>query len=144
MALHVFHTATTHLLIKSPIDGLLKHLPVTITYAHEEEPWSEDLIDYGNEEDNAKQCRRFERGLDCCIWIKVTASALGEHGYDSLGGCIIKCDNLEPDGIQRQLLELASEHDMKNNACAQLKGNILCSYKLLSEALGCSYTQEVA
>lgn len=124
----IFKTDKTNLMIKGD-DGKLRHIPTVVQYAYTQDDCAPDF-DYGNELENRKEMKRFESGELSNLCIKVTASALGETGTDYLGQCFVTSAKAES-----ELLAVAIEHDMKNNACLELKGNILLQYKTLKEAL---------
>lgn len=127
----VFKTDKTFLMIKSPIDGKLKHIETIVEYS-----WTYDdcqidgSFDFGDQAENEKYLKRFRSGELLNLIVQVKVKALGESGIDILGGCHVKADNFEAD-----LHELAIEHDMKNNACADLKKAILSQYETLQKAL---------
>ncbi len=128
--MQIFKTEDTYTMIKSPIDGKLKHIPTKISYAYAYDADSPDF-DYGDKDENEKELNRFRSGELVNCLIKVTASALGENGTDYLGQCFAPGT-----GTEGSLLLTAGEHDMKNNACIELKGNILYQWEKISEALG--------
>jgi hypothetical protein len=115
-------------MIKSPIDGKLKHIETQITYSYSFEQEAPDF-DYGSKEENEKEMARFNSGELSNVFLKVYASALGETGSDSLGQVFVVSNKME-----KQLIETAVEHDMKNNACAELRENILCQWRTMSAA----------
>ncbi len=129
MSFQVFHTDKTNLMIKDPVSGKLRHIPVDVSYAFDYETDPVD-VDFGSERENQEYIKRFERGELVNVCLKVSASALGETGTDYLGACHEKAQ-----GMEAGMLETAIQHDMKNQACIELKGNILCSYKAIVEAL---------
>lgn len=110
-------------------NGPLKHIPVKIHYSWENDDRIPDF-DYGNEEENSKEMNRFKSGEMVNILLKCTAEALGEKGTDYLGQCFVKAESLEID-----LLSLAIDHDMKNNACLELRAFILSQYRTMKNAL---------
>jgi hypothetical protein len=87
-------------------------------------------FDYGNESENKAELARFESGELSNMLLKVTASALGETGTDVLGQVFVKTSQVESD-----LLSVANDHDMINNALIELKNNIIYQYKTLKVAL---------
>jgi hypothetical protein len=107
----------------------LQHIAthVTISYDHESEAPN---FDYGDAVENAKELARFQSGELLNVFIKVTASALGENGYDYLGQCFIRSSHIDDD-----IANIVAEHDMKNQACLELKNNVLLAYKTLKDAL---------
>lgn len=125
----VFHTAETYLYIKH--NGKMRHIKTQIAYAWDYEQDSvQGSYDFGDKKANDEYLERFKNGELLNVTIKVTANALGEHGSDYLGGCHVKASTLESD-----MLQTAIQHDMKNQACIELKANILSAYKTLNDAL---------
>lgn len=127
MQMHLFKTDKTWLNIRHK--GKLRHIEAQITYSYSYEQDAPDF-DYGSPEENAKEMARFASGELCNVFLKVYASALGETGSDCLGQCFVTSRDMEA-----QLIQVAIEHDMKNNACIELKNNILHQFNTLKEAL---------
>lgn len=126
--LTVFKTDKTNLMLRSDKNEL-RHVETIVTYSWEYDDTSPDF-DYGNEEENKKELARFESGELLNVFLKVTASCLGEIGTDTLGGCFVRAQHLEQD-----LIDVATAHDMKNNACIELKENILCQWNALKAVM---------
>lgn len=124
----VFHTEDTYLNIKGN-DGKIRFIPTKVYYAMVPDDINPDF-DYGNELENEREMKRFKSGELLNLCLKVTVTALGEYGVDSLGHCFVSSKD-----IKNQLLQIASEYDMKNVACIELKNNIELEYKILKEAL---------
>lgn len=129
MSFQVFKTEDTFLMLTDPVSGKLRHIATKITYAYDYESEAID-VDFGSEQENQAYIDRFNRGELVNIVLKVSASALGEEGTDYLGACHVTAQDMEDD-----MLQCAIEHDMKNQACIELKGNILLQYKTLIEAI---------
>jgi len=128
MQLQVLKTGDTFLMMKSPIDGQLKHIPTKITYSYGFDPESPEFCS-GDEVWDEQDRANYANGVTVNIWLKVTASALGETGTDSLGGCLVFAQTMESD-----LVQLAIEHDMKNNACYQLREHIFTQWQVFIKA----------
>lgn len=126
--LTIFKTENTFTMIKGD-DGKLRHIPTVIQYSYGQDDCAPDF-DYGNELDNQREMRRFQSGELSNLLLKVTASALGETGTDILGQVFVVSAKAES-----ELLAMAIDHDMKNNACLELRNNILLQFKTLKEAL---------
>jgi hypothetical protein len=88
--------------------------------------WPSDCNYYGSKEEYAKEIARFESGELLNLSLKVTVSALGETGTDYLGQCFVTARNVEID-----VLNIAAEHDMKNQAAIELVGNLKCQWETL-------------
>jgi hypothetical protein len=129
MSFQVFKTDDTFLILTDPVSGKLRHIPTKITYAYDFESDSID-VDFGSAEENQAYIDRFSRGELVNVCLKVSAQALGETGTDYLGACHEIAQTMESG-----MLSTAIEHDMKNQACIELKGNILLQYKMLVEAI---------
>lgn len=123
--MNIFKTDKTYLMLKNN-QGQLEHIETEVIYAWDYEQDSPDF-DCGNAEENAREMRRFESGELLNVVLKVEVKALGEKASDYLGQVFVKASDLETD-----LLNTAAEHDMKNNACAELKQNILNAAQRLS------------
>lgn len=87
-------------------------------------------FDYGNSEENAKELARFESGELLNILIVVKAELDGEIGTDCLGQCFIEADNLKA-GIEKTV----KDHNMVDQALAELKVNILYQANILAKYL---------
>jgi len=124
-----FHTEDTNLMIKDPISGKLRHIPTKVFYAFDYESEPVD-VSFGSDKENIEYVSRFDRGELVNVCLKVTASTLGENGTDYLGACHVKAQ-----GMEAEMLSMAIEHDMKNQACIELKAKILFQYKVLRETL---------
>jgi hypothetical protein len=107
-----------------------KTIPVKVSYAKDYDDEMPDF-DYGTPEENAAEMKRFESYELSNLLLKVTASALGENGYDSLGQVFVVSDKAD-----EQLLETANEHGMKETALHELKINLLYQYNVLKQAFG--------
>lgn len=127
MKFEVFKTEDTFLNIKG-IDGKIRFIPTQVSYAYAYED-SQPEFDYGDAVENEREMKRFESGDLLNLCLKLTVSALGETGTDYLGQCFVSSGDAE-----KELIQIASEHDMKNSACIELKNNIELSYKTLKEA----------
>lgn len=125
--MQVFKTEKTFLMIK--YEGKLRHIETLVSYAYAPEVDAPDF-DYGSKEENEKELNRFRSGELQNVLLKVTASALGENGTDYLGQVFALSRSLED-----SLSLTATEQDMKNNACIELKNNILLQYETLKAAL---------
>jgi len=101
---------------------------VYISWGLDEFP--ENDFDFGNEKENKEYLMRFETGELLCVWIQVKAKCEGEEGTDSLGMCHVKANDLES-----EIMNIVAEHDMKNNACIELRNNILCTAKRMEKYL---------
>lgn len=120
---------TTYLMLKAASG--LKHIPTIVKYwACEDDTPVDGSFDFGDKEENRKYFERFERGELMSIGLIVEARALGECGEDSLWAIHVKTASMTED-----LLNMAIEHDMKNNACRELKETILAKHRQLTEAL---------
>lgn len=122
-----FKTEKTYLMIKT--DSGLKHIKANVEYSYCYEEEAPDF-DYGNEEENKAEMRRFESGELLNLILSVEVSALGEEGRDVLGQVFVKSKTAEDD-----LIQTAIEHDMKNNAAKECIEAITAKYKTLQEAL---------
>lgn len=126
--LEVIKTEKTFLMIRNT-KGKLKHIEAHVTYSIEAEQDAPDF-DYGNAEENARELARFKDGELLNVFLKVTVSALGETGVDTLGQVFVTARNLEAD-----ILNVAAEHDMKNNAARECINFIKYQYDTLKKAL---------
>lgn len=128
MSYQVFKTEKTFLMIKRD-SGKLEHIETTVTYAYDYDDCAPDF-DYGSDEENKKEMKRFESGELLNLSLKVTAKCLGEYGYEYLGQCFVSSN-----GAEKELLDIASQYDLKNNACNELKNNILVQWELMKKHL---------
>lgn len=102
------------------VDKINSHVETKIIVSWDYDQSPEGDFDFGDEIENAKYLKRFESGELMCIVIRVEAYAEGEQGTDYLGMCHVKASNLESD-----VRNIIAEHDMKHNACVELRDNIL-------------------
>jgi hypothetical protein len=108
----------------------VKHIKTVVEYSYDYETDAPDF-DWGNEIENRRERKRFELGELQNLILKVEAKALGESGVDYLGQVFVKAKTWEQD-----LIDTAIPHDMKNNACTELRDNILHKYQIIRNALG--------
>lgn len=127
MSFTTFKREKTNTVIR--FQGKIRHIETFIFYSFAHDDTAPDF-DYGSELENKRELKRFEDGELFNLILRVKAVALGEEGCDLLGQCFVRAGNLE-----EELRRIATEHDMKNNACKELRDSILSKYETLSEAL---------
>lgn len=127
---NLFHTEETNLLLKSAIS--LNHIATEVKYYYCGDGYPDlNSFDFGSEKENKEYLKRFDTGELLNLTLFVEVSCLGESGSDVLGAVHVNSRNIEKD-----LLEMAIEHDMKNNACRELRDNILRKHAMLKKVLG--------
>lgn len=97
---------------------------VLIRVTVEEDETAPDF-DFGDEEENKVYKNRFDKGDLFNGLIQVKASALGEHGYDCLGGVHLTKNNyFHAEPFIAGVNETLKEHDMVQNALFDLVSTI--------------------
>lgn len=99
---------------------IINNIPVNVQIQIEVEPDFETPdFDYGSEQENKAEMRRFETGELLNTIIIVTASVYGVTGSDNLGQCFLRSSQFEKDAMST-----IREYEMIDNALKDLKTNI--------------------
>lgn len=94
-------------------------------YVEEDDINPADDYASGDADQDAKYLARFKSGELFCAVITVKAVALGETGYDSLGGCHIPCNNMfNSTPFQNEVEQVVKFHDMVSTALDDLRQQI--------------------
>jgi|ERR1019366_4096145 hypothetical protein len=101
---------------------------IGVSFDYDQFPEIGHDFDYGNEKENNEELIRFKTGELVSIVIKITAHCEGETGYNYLGSNFVKSNDIE-----NEVRRIIAEHDMKNNACIELKNNILLTAKNMTK-----------
>lgn len=103
------------------INGQVIDVQVTIKTGEDDlEP--EGDFDFGDTEENAAYLKRFRSGELFIGIVLVEARALGEIGFDSLGGCHWHTARSK---FETDVQETIDAHDLVESALAELKSNII-------------------
>ncbi len=116
------------------VNGQAVDVTITVLVA-EDDLQIEDLYD-DSVESFADVRARFERDGLFLGFIGVSAVALNAEGYDSLGGCELRCNNMfNSEPFEKSVHETLNAHGMIENALSNLKEQLESKYsELLKQA----------
>lgn len=118
------------------INGRTIECDVTINVHEDHDIPVEDTFDFGDAKANAEYLARF-RGSNAKLFsanILVEATALGEHGFDSLCACHVHCNNFfDSKPFETDVNDFIKEHDMVQIALDDLKTTIVNKANQMSQ-----------
>jgi hypothetical protein len=104
-----------------------KHVETQVTVSWDYD-YDSELGTFEVFKNDKKNLNKFETGELINILIKVTCSADGETGTSYLGSNYVKSNDLE-----NEVRNIVAEYDLKNDACIELKANILHTAKIMAK-----------